>query len=328
MVVAMRDRDQDRRELHGPDAEVDHREHTAGAALLDQCRQPRHQRPLDHQRCEDRDRDGTGQTGRSADRRGVGRAHEESWRSRCRPCRAGEDRADQEPTPCSARQPVRRPPRAPGSAGSGRPGRRRNRRSTRSTTKVSSAAPRTAAGPGRTAVAAARSRHRRASRRSSSPANRPQQQPEQQPEQPTTIVSAITIFATCRGVAPLARSNASSRRRCRTDSPIVAETTSAITTATIPPKTPDMMISGRLVAIPRVLRDAAVVTGVRLDARGRSGSSTSSRAEVPAAGKTPSASGVRRELFGLGSRQRTPTVRRPPLGATAIPASRYSAARR
>jgi hypothetical protein len=106
------------------------------------------------------------------------------------------------------------------------------------------------------------------------------------------MVSVTTIRRTCRGVAPLALSNASSRRRCRTDSPIVADTTSAITTATIPPKTPDMMINGRLVAIPLYSATPRSSPTYADTPSGSSSRRTRSRAEVPAAGKTPSASGA------------------------------------
>ncbi len=103
------------------------------------------------------------------------------------------------------------------------------------------------------------------------------------------MVSATTIRCTCFGVAPPARSSASSRRRCRTDRLTVADTTSAITTITMPPKMLASRISGRKVASTPANSAPPRSLPVRIARSGGSAAARSATA-VPGAGKTPTAS--------------------------------------
>lgn len=98
--------------------------------------------------------------------------------------------------------------------------------------------------------------------------------PARAPVNDTRVISALIIQWICRGVAPMARSRASSRRRCRTDSARVLATTNTTISTMVPPN------------------DAAVST-TRLRASPTSRNSTSPR-PAPVWATTPGTAAVMR----------------------------------
>lgn len=77
------------------------------------------------------------------------------------------------------------------------------------------------------------------------PSNAPVTSPTRPAASATTAASPSSSRRIWRGLAPTARSNASSRPRCSTDSPSVAATTKMASSTANPPKAPTDLLAGR-----------------------------------------------------------------------------------